>query len=158
MAANNTEERTDPRQAVIENIAKMAYDVLPLMRSRLLGVEQQAEQSKLPLSHLQILALLNKSGSLSITAISKRFGIAKPNITPIIDRLLAEGYVDRSRDTQDRRIVNIVLCDAGRQRIEEVHRAQAARISQDTARTLSAADLASLHAALMQVESLLNRA
>jgi len=54
---------------------------------------------------------------MSVSEISKRLGIAKPNITPLIDRLIADGYVERRRDTRDRRVVNVVLLPAGEEKL-----------------------------------------
>jgi len=39
--------------------------------------------------------------------------ISKPNLTTIIDRLWADGLVERSADINDRRIVNVALTKKG---------------------------------------------
>jgi ABC-type antimicrobial peptide transport system permease subunit len=66
-----------------------------------------------PLSHVQVLAMLQDAGTMSVSEISRRLGIAKPNITPLVDRLFECGYVDRQHDENDRRVVNIYLTFAG---------------------------------------------
>ncbi|MCL2812860.1 MAG: MarR family transcriptional regulator, partial [Clostridia bacterium] len=45
--------------------------------------------------------------------ISHRLGIAKPNITPLVDRLLERGLVQRQRDSSDRRVVNVLITEEG---------------------------------------------
>ena len=36
---------------------------------------------------------------------AKDLSISKPNMTPIIDKLVKEGYVDRYYDDNDRRVI-----------------------------------------------------
>ncbi|MBO4299705.1 MAG: MarR family transcriptional regulator [Clostridia bacterium] len=57
---------------------------------------------------------------MSVSEISDYFDIAKPNITPLVDRLVNAGLVDRVRSTTDRRVVYIVIQDAGRDRLKEI--------------------------------------
>ena len=76
----------------------------------------------MPLSHVQVLAMLDHRGSLSITEISNSFGIAKPNITPLVDRLIEDGLVMRERNSADRRVVNVVICEKGRERLADIYR------------------------------------
>ena len=66
--------------------------------------------------------MLDHRGSLSITEISRSFGIAKPNITPLVDRLIEEGLVMRERNSADRRVVNVVICEEGRKRLSQIYR------------------------------------
>ena len=37
-----------------------------------------------------------------------------PSMTEVVDRLVAEGFVERVRDTDDRRVVKVQLTDRGR--------------------------------------------
>ena len=76
----------------------------------------QAEHN-MPMSHVQVLAMLGDAGAMSVTDISRHLGMAKPNITPLIDRLIREGYVERRRDTGDRRVVNVVLLPKGEEKL-----------------------------------------
>ena len=52
--------------------------------------------------------------------LSRRLGIAKPNITPLIDSLRDAGLVERIRSDGDRRVVNIHLLPAGQERLADV--------------------------------------
>ena len=61
--------------------------------------------------------MLGDAGAMSVTDISRHLGMAKPNITPLIDRLIREGYVERRRDTGDRRVVNVVLLPKGEEKL-----------------------------------------
>ena len=61
----------------------------------------------IPLSHVRVLFCLEQNGSMSISEIAKKLGIYKPNMTPILDKLIQEGFIIRSEDPKDRRILRI---------------------------------------------------
>ena len=56
----------------------------------------------MPFSHIQIICLLS-DGAMSIGEISMSLGIAKPNITPLLDALNERGVLERCRSEKDRR-------------------------------------------------------
>ena len=66
-------------------------EVVPLLNKRLIRMAEVRECLDMPLSHMQVLSALAREGDMSVTEISKRFGIAKPNITPLIDHLTDAG-------------------------------------------------------------------
>ena len=106
-----TKKRTlDPE--MIDSVAQNMFYALPLIKKRLLHMDMVQKEHGTPLSHVQVLAMLQDVGTMSVSEISRRLGIAKPNITPLVDRLFEAGYVDRQHDENDRRVVNIVLLPA----------------------------------------------
>ncbi len=107
----------------VSNVASNIFQVMPLIKKRLTKLNAIQSEHGLPLSHVQVLAMLEEVGSMSVSDISKQFGIAKPNITPLVDRLVDAGLVDRSRSETDRRVVNIVILEAGRQRLRDIQAA-----------------------------------
>ena len=114
-----TKKRTiDP--AMIDNVAQNMFHILPLIKKRLLHMDLVQREHGTPLSHVQVLAMLNDMGTMSVSEISRRLGIAKPNITPLVDRLYESGYVDRQHDENDRRVVNIVLLEAGKEKLDAI--------------------------------------
>lgn len=114
-----TKKRTiDP--AMIDSVAQNMFYVLPLIKKRLLHMDLVQREHGTPLSHVQVLAMLYDAGTMSVSEISRRLGIAKPNITPLVDRLYACGYVDRQHDENDRRVVNIVLLPAGEEKLNAI--------------------------------------
>ena len=114
-----TKKRTiDP--AMIDTIAQNMFHILPLIKKRLLHMDLVQREHGTPLSHVQVLAMLNDVGTMSVSEISRRLGIAKPNITPLVDRLYECGYVDRQHDENDRRVVNIVLLEAGKEKLAAI--------------------------------------
>lgn len=118
MSNENMElKNIDP--AVVENIATQIFQALPMLRKRIQKFDMMNADQSMPLSHVQVLAVLDEEGSMTVSEISRRFNIAKPNITPLVDRLAANGLVERQRSTLDRRVVNIVILDAGRERLRQ---------------------------------------
>ncbi len=108
----------------------------------------------MPLSHVEVLAMLYREGSLSVSQISQRFGIAKPNITTLVDRMIEEGLVERARSSIDRRVVNVVIRDAGRKRLESIYEHLEEHLHAWVG-TLSADDLSDFHGALKTIVRIL---
>lgn len=106
-----------------KNIADKVFYSVPMLRRKMSSLYSIPETYGVPFSQMQLLALLDECGTTSVTEISNRFGIAKPNITPLIDRMIAAGYVRRDRGTTDRRVVNITIEDAGREKLEQIYAA-----------------------------------
>ena len=106
--------------AMIDDVAQNMFHALPLIKKRLLHMDLVQREHGTPLYHVQVLAMLNDVGTMSVSEISRRLGIAKTNITPLVDRLYECGYVDRQHDENDRRVVNIVLLEAGKEKLASI--------------------------------------
>ena len=117
-----------PDEKTVEQIAANIFHVMPLLRKRLLRLDVVQAQHGIPLSHAQVLAMLSENKSMSVSEISRRLGIAKPNITPLVDRLIASDLVDRVRDTGDRRVVNVVIQPAGVQKLAAIQKSIANQV------------------------------
>jgi len=115
---NDMENAGNPES--IELIAENIFQVVPLLKKRLSRFSAFQSEHGLPLSHFQVLSLLEARGSMSVSEISDYFNIAKPNITPLVDRLVSAGLVDRVRSTTDRRVVFTVILVEGCRRLESI--------------------------------------
>jgi DNA-binding MarR family transcriptional regulator len=60
-----------------------------------------------------VLGVLGHLGTLSVSEIGKRLNISKPNMTPLIDRLVNDGMVVREPDAEDRRVIKISITQKG---------------------------------------------
>ena len=149
-----TKKRTiDP--AMIDSVAQNMLHVLPLIKKRLLHMDLVQKEHGTPLSHVQVLAMLQDAGTMSVSEISRRLGIAKPNITPLVDRLFESGYVDRQHDETDRRVVNIVLLPAGEEKLAAI-RATIARQIQVQSEDLSGTEFRELNDSLASLVRILS--
>ncbi len=99
-------------QALIGAISQNLYDALPLLPKRLVRVDAITREFGMPFSHIQILCMLTDK-EMTIGDISSGLGIAKPNITPLLDALHERGILERCRSEKDRRIVNVRLLPEG---------------------------------------------
>ena len=142
----------DPQ--MIDSVAQNMFHALPLIKKRLLHMDMIQREHGTPLSHVQVLAMLQDAGTMSVSEISRRLGIAKPNITPLVDRLYEAGYVDRQHDENDRRVVNIVLLP-GSQKLTAI-RATISRQIQTQAEDLSVSEFRELHDSLESVVRILS--
>jgi len=153
----NTEEKSNQMTAeCVERIAQGIFQAQPLLKKRLAKLSAIQSEQGIPLSHVQVLAMLEEVGSMSVSEISKRFGIAKPNITPLVDRLVNAGLVDRVRSDTDRRVVNIVILDEGRQRLRQIQDALNNHVA-SWQNTLSPEEFERLDRALIDIIEILGK-
>ena len=143
----------DPQQ--IDTLAQNMFHALPLLKKRLLHMDLVESEYGIPLSHVQVLFMLQDAGTMSVSEISRRLGIAKPNITPLVDRLFEAGFVDRQHDENDRRVVNIVLMPAGEEKLAAI-RATISRQIQTQSDGLSVSEFRDLNDSLSSVVRILS--
>jgi len=66
-----------------------------------------------------VMMYLKKYDSLSMSDLGKMLLISKPNVTTLVNRLITKGFVLRSSDKHDRRIIMIRLSSKGAQFVEK---------------------------------------
>ena len=121
------------------------HDVQPDSRGQLMalfhtaGTVQAHAEVKLAavglsLPKLAALTALSEAGeSMPLSQLAERLSCVKSNITQLVDRLEADGFVTRSSDPNDRRARLAVLTPAGRDAYKK-----GTRIYEDTERDLLA--------------------
>lgn len=67
------------------------------------------------LSQCWTLSVLDTSGPLPMSDLSQRLGIAQSTATRVVENLVRDGLLERTRDERDRRVVIIGLTAAGRE-------------------------------------------
>lgn len=115
--------------ALVDSVAENLCEAVVLLPKQLLQIDALMRRFEMPFSHIQILVML-ASGDKSISDISTTLGIAKPNITPLLDRLCSRKLVSRVRSSEDKRIVNVHLTPAGEAMLNKL---RAAVVEQVTA-------------------------
>src|SRR5579883_354408 len=91
------------------------------------GAERWAA-AELTMPQLKVLLLLANSGSAPVSWLAARMSVSPPNITGILDRLEERGWVRRTSDPRDRRIVRIVLSDEGQTLLRDLFTAGTAQV------------------------------
>ena len=114
--------------ALVDSIAQNLCEAVVLLPKQLLHVDELTRGFGMPFSHVQILVMLSK-GDITIGDISTTLGIAKPNITPLLDSLSERGLVQRIRGAGDKRIVNVHLTEDGEKILEQMRAAVASQVA-----------------------------
>lgn len=65
-------------------------------------------------SQLKAMAAFHEDRRYSMGELCKIAQVKMPSMTEVVDRLAAEGFVERVRDTGDRRVVKVQLTENGR--------------------------------------------
>ena len=68
----------------------------------------------MPPSHTQVLLLLHENGTLAVSEIGKRLAISRPNMTPLLNKLIQEELIERHYSEKDRRVILISLTAEGK--------------------------------------------
>jgi len=71
-------------------------------------------KEEIPPYHFQVLQILLEQGTSTVSEIANILCVSRPNMTPLIDKLINDGLVCRSSDVKDRRIINISITEEGR--------------------------------------------
>jgi len=96
-------------------------------------VAEALRPSKLTLPQFNVLRILRgaRPGSLSSTEIAERMIADAPDLTRLLDRLEAAGFVEKARDTRDRRVVNVRATAAGIELVEAASLAMRRRVQEE---------------------------
>lgn len=98
---------------IVENIL-IYYPMFYRKIKRSINHEKRLKYYNKPVGYYQVLGtLINTGSSLSISEIGKMLYISKPNMTALIDKLVKDGNVKRSRSSEDRRIVKVGITEEG---------------------------------------------
>lgn len=76
-------------------------------------VEKNLERVGLGIPELRILRTLEDSGPTQMARLSLAALLTQPAITVIVDKLEDQGYVERVRSKEDRRVINIEITENG---------------------------------------------
>ena len=71
-------------------------------------------------TQLHVLFVLVSECAMPMGRLADSLGVSLPNVTGIVDRMVEHGYVERGRDTGDRRVVTVSASEAGRSAVEEI--------------------------------------
>jgi DNA-binding MarR family transcriptional regulator len=110
-------DASDPKLALRVHVRLVSCRNLLMRESK-----RSVERYGLTLPHFDALAELGRSGEGGFTfgELSRLLLVTSGNLTGIVDRLEAEGFVRREQDQEDRRIVRIVLTPNGRRLVDRV--------------------------------------
>lgn len=136
--------------------AETLFHLIPLLEKRFFRTV--AQQSKTGLSPMQMhaLLLLKEHSACTMTALAGEMLMPKQQVTPIIDKLVKEKYVQREYDSVDRRIIRIRLTPLGLDLLEKDRLTKLSVIDAKLSH-LTESDLQSLHDAATTFSQLIQK-
>lgn len=137
---SGTPARVDLIEAIPQQILHM------MQASSHLGPEPWLELD-LTMKQLKVLMVLCSLGPTRPSVIANCIGASAANATGVLDRLEAQGYVERRPDAADRRALLVALTDSGQTTVDELHLAGQRRLSRALVE-MADADLEALHQGL----------
>lgn len=96
-------------QALNEILVEIFHEIVELEGKAL----NTGKFSEISLNDMHIIEAIGLDEPKRMSEIAKRMNVTLGTLTTAIDGLNRKGYVNRSRDTKDRRVVNISLTDKG---------------------------------------------
>ncbi len=143
-STGSRKKNTADRPELFSQLATTARYSRTLLSRQLLSCGLYAGQDAV------ILALDAEDG-LSLSAIADQLGVRAPTMTKTINRLAAQGFVDKRESPTDARLSHVYLTDSGRDAVNTVRKAvrRSQRLAADE---LSNKDLKSLTKLLRKLE------
>jgi MarR family transcriptional regulator, organic hydroperoxide resistance regulator len=143
------ETMAEPSSQDEANIAEEMFEIIPRLLNRIRADIPRDTDDLAPdwrdilalratKGQLKLLRILTKLQRCTMQELAEQLDVAPPTVTAMIKRLLAQGYVERVRDEQDWRVVQVSPTERGQRaamRYEEFWRANLksllTRLSQD---------------------------
>lgn len=92
--------------------------LLLALRRKLVERDQAlALRNELPMTQFEVLWFISRSAPVSMDAIAEHLNIKPPSATAHISALERKGYVERVHNSNDRRVVNVVLTSSAKRQI-----------------------------------------
>jgi len=145
-------DKLDRLHAISENILLF----FPLFYKNILGLTH-GRSRKNPLNmQSRMLVMLMHSGMMQPSEIGARMGISKPNVSVLVDKLVALGHVERRPDARDRRVIHIATTAKGRRFV--VNRLKSVgKVIKENLSDLSPEEVDNLHTALETFKRIISR-
>lgn len=100
-------DHTDMSEALFVNLQK-------IFRCLSFGRSLQAKAPTLSVTQMRILSFFNERDVVYISEISRVLGMSLQSVNNMVHRLEDRGYVERSKNSNDKRLSDIRLTDKGR--------------------------------------------
>lgn len=88
-----------------------------IMRAADIHSQKLVRESGLTTPQLLVMQAIKKEGNPSTSALARHIAVSQATVTRIIDRLERARLVSREKSSQDKRVVNITLTDAGKAKL-----------------------------------------
>jgi DNA-binding MarR family transcriptional regulator len=106
-----------PDDMALSRLLAVAGHVVAIRRRRFMGSHGLTPHG------LAVLDYLERGGGLSQRELARRCGVAPSTLNHTVDHLARSGWVERCRDSGDRRLVRLALTETGRRHLWQVREA-----------------------------------
>jgi DNA-binding MarR family transcriptional regulator len=97
----------------LEEVVDKLLLLLPTMEKRLIRPLELEIKPSLSLLQYNALFMMKNNEILTMSELSNKMLISKQQLTPMIDKLIDNGLVERMINSKDRRIINVKLSEGG---------------------------------------------
>lgn len=140
----------------LDNISNDLYNVVFYFHSKVFNPSSMLKGMPLPPSNMRVIFHLTRLGPSPVSKIANELSISKPNMTPIIDNLIAEGFVNRYNDPNDRRIIMVEATENAYSFLKKKEQYMKSMLSEKIA-ILDDDDLAALKALLPKMFKIISK-
>jgi DNA-binding MarR family transcriptional regulator len=91
----------------INHISHDLYTLILSIHTKIFNPTVMLKGHPIPPSNMKVIFHLVKIGPCPVSKVANDLMISKPNMTPIIDNLISEGFVNRYDNPDDRRIIMV---------------------------------------------------
>lgn len=143
-------------ESKLQEIAYELSQLAPLFFNKFIRPYEQ--QIKASLSPLQFHALraICEGNINTMTKLSGDLKISKQQLTPLIDKLIKDGFVRREQDPNDRRVIRLRITPEGCRQVKK-HESELTRLTKDRLGALDDDDLFLLHNNLKSLLQIINK-
>jgi MarR family transcriptional regulator, organic hydroperoxide resistance regulator len=111
------DSEADPERMSLSRLLAVAGHIVALRRQRFMGSHGLTPHG------LAVLAYLEQGCALTQRELARRCGVAPSTLNHTVDHLARSGWVERCRDTSDRRFVRLALTESGHRHLRQVQEA-----------------------------------
>lgn len=140
-----------------ERIVDHLLSLVPLFYRKFMMPGEFSSQKHMPPSHTQVLLLLHENGVLTVSEIGQRLAISRPNMTPLLNKLMQEELVERHYSEKDRRVILISLTEEGKSLVGQYQQFILSKL-QEHFQPLSEDEQAQLIHSLQTIQTLIMKA
>jgi DNA-binding MarR family transcriptional regulator len=136
----------------IDHILEDMIQILPVFQKKLLRMDLGGVSGNMTRLHLAIMGTLSRD-SMNVTELANNIMTTKPQITHLIDQLVAQGVVERLHDDRDRRVINLSLTEKGQLLLSDIRKKVQANIKEALS-DLTTDDLKAMYTALETLKNI----
>jgi DNA-binding MarR family transcriptional regulator len=135
--------------------AEQMFHLIPLLDKEFVRPVAQQFKTILSSAQVHVLAILREKKA-TMTELSQEMLMSKQQMTPIIDKLVSAGFVQREYDNIDRRIIRICITSSGLN-IGESVKEKAMMILEKKIERLEEQDVLRLNNAISELQHIINK-